>query len=885
VITNRTVTPPRLADLLLALASPDSERPFLLGDFREAFEERAAGNDGLAAARAWYWREALRSVPPLVMRRLRASRVPERRPPREPWSNVINDARYAMRLSRRSPLASLAIVATMTLGIASTTAVFSATNAVLLRPLPFPSSERVVRLSSIVPGGRLVPALAYPDLMDFRRLVPDFSDITVFAQNPLTLQHGPDPQLIQSLQVDDAYARVFMLRPMLGRLFVPADTVLNAASVAVLAYDFWMREFGGDGSIVGGTIRLDNGAVQVVGVLAPDAYIFPRASIDLLTPLSVPQNSFRKNRGAIWASAAGTLKPSASVERAGRDLASVAARLAKEYPNSNHDLGARLEPLREAVVGSVQSMLELLAAAITAVLFIACLNITNLILGRAQARSREFAVRSALGGSPARVRRQMFTESLLLASIGGALGVLLAPTLTRTLIAIYPDALPRADEIGIDASVFLVALAATVAAGVLAAIPTARRVARVDLNEDLRDGGRSGGGRRDRRASWGLVVTQVAASLALLFSAGLLLQTFWRLERVKPGFDPRQTLAFHVYAPGARYRSVPEFERYFGDAVAALREIPGVRVVSTTTLLPFGNGTFYDTFILEERGDLGPDNPGAILSVNTPGLERALGIPVLRGRSFTEQDDSTSEHVVMLNEVAARRFFPRHDAVGHLITWNGQSHWRIIGVVGSTHLGTLSDELAPVLYVPESQAPRRSRYLVMRTDVPLDQAVAAARRALRQIDPTIALSDVATMDDRIQRSLGAQRFRAALMATLGALALTLAIIGIYGVVAYSVSRRTREIGIRMALGEASHDVHRRIVFDALRVAGLGLGMGVVLALLCGKWLTIFLVDVNPYDGLMLAATTGILTAVIVVAAYGPARRAARVDPVAALRAD
>jgi putative ABC transport system permease protein len=881
---NRKVMPPRLADLLLALASPNAERPFVLGDFHEAFDERA-GTTGAAAARVWYWRETLRSLPPLARRRMQHVPATEPRPPREPWRHVLGDARYAIRIGRRSPLASLAIVVTMALGIASTTAVFDATNAVLLRPLPFPSSERVVRLSSVVPGGRVVPNLAYPDLMDFRRLVPDFSELSVFSPNDVTLQHGPDPQLVQSLQVDDAYARVFALRPMLGRLIVPSDTVVNAAKVAVLSYEFWMREFGGDRSIVGGTIRIDNEAVEVVGIMRPDAYIFPRASIDVLTPISVPQNSFRKNRGAIWASAAAKLKPTASVEQAGRDLTSVSALLQTEYPNSNHDLSARLEPLREAVVGSVQSMLELLAAAIAAVLLIACINIANLILGRAQTRSREFAVRSALGGSPARVRRQVFTESLLLASIGGALGVGLAPMLTHALIAIYPDALPRADEIGIDARVILVALAASVAAGVLAGIPTARRLARVDLTEDLRDGGQSGSGRRDRRVGRVLVVTQVAASLALLFSAGLLLQTFWRLERVKPGFDLRHTVAFHVYAPSARYQSVSSFNRYYDDAVAALQPIPGVRVVSSTTLLPFGNGTFYDTFVLEDRGDLGPNNPNAILSVNTPEFERALGIPLLRGRSFTRQDDSASEHVAMINEAAATRFYPGQDPVGHRVRWNGQDHWRIVGVVGSTHLGSLSDELAPVLYVPASQAPRRSRYLVVRADVSPEQVIAAARTALRQIDPTIALSDIATMEERIERSLGAERFRAALMATLGALALALAIVGIYGVVAYSVSRRTREIGIRMALGEASHEVRRRVVLDALRLAGLGLVIGVALALFSGKCLTVFLVGVNPYDGLMLAATTGILTAVIVAAAYGPARRAARVEPVTALRAD
>ncbi len=301
--------------------------------------------------------------------------------------------------------------------------------------------------------------------------------------------------------------------------------------------------------------------------------------------------------------------------------------------------------------------------------------------------------------------------------------------------------------------------------------------------------------------------------------------------------------------------------------------------------MPFSNRGSFDVFVQEERGDQGPNNPAAAISMNTADFERALGIPVIRGRAFTPQDDSASEHVVMINEVIAKRNYPGRDPVGMFINWNGQPHWRIVGVLGSTHLTSLNDELMPVLYVPVSQAPRRSRYLVVRADAPPDQVIAAARVALRGIDPTIALTDIATMDQRVERSLGAQRFRAALMATLGALALVLAVIGIYGVVAYSVSRRTREIGIRMALGEASHNVRRRVMMDAFRTAGVGLLVGGAAALACGKWLTAFLVGVSPYDGAMLATAAGLLSAVVFAAAYGPARRAARVDPVTALRAD
>jgi putative ABC transport system permease protein len=883
MMNDRGFNPPRLAERLLNIVSSTEDRAYVLADFEEEFEERA-NTAGLAAARAWYWREVLHSAAPLAARRAHLTR---RRPDLGTsggWTEIVGDMRYALRLSRRSPLAPLAIVATMTLGIAATAAVFAAANGVLLRPLPFPESERVVRLGTVVPDGHVAPTVAYPDALDYRRLVHEFSALTLFLRNDVTLQHGPDPESVRALEVDESYARVFSLEPALGRLLVASDSVFGAERVAVLSYGFWMREFGGDRSLVGKTIRLDDEPVTVVGVLSPDAYLFPRESVDLLTPLAIPPHSYMKSRGALWAGAAAKLRPAVSEEMAQRAVASVGDMLSREYPMSNHGLTGRLEPLREVVVGSVRPMLELLAGAIVTVLLIACVNVANLILGRAHARAREFAVRVALGGSPARVRRQVFIEALVPAVIGSMLGLLLSPVLVHLLVAVYPDALPRADEIGIGAPVVLFVMAATIAAAAMSCIPTARRVTRFDLSGDLR-AGKGSGTRGERRASRVLVTTQVAMSLALLFSAGLLGETLWRLDQSRPGFDSHRAVAFHVYAPTSRYRSTAEANQYFDRVVETIQTIPGVSVASTTTLLPFGNCCNFDTFVQEDRGDQGPKNPQAFISVDGPGFERALGIPLLRGRSFTAQDDSASARVVMLNAAAAKAMYGNRDPIGELINWNGQPHWRVVGVLASTHLMELSDEMKPVLYIPEAQAARRSRYVVVRGEAPANNVIVAARARLRAIDPTIALTDVATMDERIASSLGADRFRAVLMATLGALALALAVVGIYGVVAYSVSRRTREIGIRMALGEASHEVRLRVVADALRVASAGLVIGLGLALLGGRWLAAFLVGVSPNDGRLLAATVAILIGVVAATAYGPARRAAEVDPMAALRAE
>ncbi|HEY4132320.1 MAG TPA: ABC transporter permease, partial [Gemmatimonadaceae bacterium] len=714
--------PPAIATWLVRRASPAAERQFILGDLREAFDERVA-SIGLARARRWYWRDALASLAPLAARRffIATHRSSIATPGDSMWTSLLADLRHAARLSRRGALASFAVIATMILGVGSTTAVFSAMNAVLLRPLPFPHSERVVQLQGTLRDGRVIQTLAYPDLVDFQQTVPDFADLTVFQTNQRTLQHGSEPRLVHFVDVDDAYPRIFGTRIALGRGFTSEDAKVDAAPVVVLSNPFWASEFGSDRAIIGRIITLDDSPVQVVGVLAADAYTFPDPHADALEPLTIQPNTPMTNRGAMWAGAAALLKPGAVLAQTNRDLSAAAASIAQRFPNANRGISANAIGLRDAVVGSVAPMLELLAAAVAAVLLIACLNIANLILGRAQMRTREFAIRAALGGSPARVRRQVFTESLLLALIGGALGVALSPSLTHAIVGLYPTALPRANEVGIDMRVLLFASLTTLLAGVLSAIPSARRAARLDLSNDLRDGGRSGAGFRDRRFGRVLIVSQVAASLALLFAAGLLLRTFERLTTIDPGFDPRGVMTFHVFASSARYAEVADFDRYYANAAAALRAIPGVKEVSSTTMMPFGSGRFYDIFFPNDRGDQGANNPAAAVSFVAPGFERALGISVLRGRAFTPSDDSIAPRVVMINESLAKRHFPGRDPIGQTITWNTEKDWRIIGVLRTAHLDSLSEEAMPILYTSMLQSPKRSRYFVVRADTPPDQ--------------------------------------------------------------------------------------------------------------------------------------------------------------------
>ena len=398
-------------------------------------------------------------------------------------------------------------------------------------------------------------------------------------------------------------------------------------------------------------------------------------------------------------------------------------------------------------------MLSLLAAAVAAVLLVACLNIANLLLGRAQMRSHEFSIRAAIGGSPTRVRQQVMTESLVLAIIGGLLGALLAPALTRALILVYPDSLPRAEEVGIDVRVLLIAAVATIAAGVLFGNACRAKNDKVRSRARLcRDGGRTAGGHGQRRIGRVLIITQVAASLALLFSAGLLLETFARVTHENPGFDPHNTTTFHVFASRARYNTAADVARYYASATEALRAIPGVMDVSSADQLPLSGSRNVDTFVQEERGDQGASNPSSVLYITDVGYDRALRIPVLRGRPFVPQDDSSAEHVIIINDAFAKQKYAGVDPIGRMINWNGLPHWRIVGVVGSVRIDKLWEDPVPILYVPMQQAQRRARYFVIRSSLPAQKIVASAREALHRVDPTIAVTDAASMEQRVDAS-------------------------------------------------------------------------------------------------------------------------------------
>lgn len=796
-------------------------------------------------------------------------------------SALLDDLRYTVRVSARHRMVTGAVVATMALGIAVTTAVYSIVQAVLLNPLPFEESEQVLRLGMVLRDGRRITSNGLLDIEDYRRHAATLSDVTAVSLDRTTITSGGTPEQHDIALVDHAYDDVFRIRPAIGRFFAPGEYDFGAARVVLISDRLWRARFGADPGLVGRSIDLDHEKTTVIGVLPPMAYLFPSSEADFVGPLRPNPRSFHFNRGALWLQAAARMRPGVTVEQAEQDLARVVAGIADRFPDSMGGLRVRVERLHDAETRDARAMLILLSAAVATVLLIGCVNIANLLLGHSHARTREFAVRAALGGRAARLRRQVLTESLALSAVGGVIGVAVAPMLVRALLTLYPGEIARLSEIVVDWRVGAAGLAATTIAGVLSGIPTARRASRIDLTRDLRHGGRGAtGGTRVGRL---LIASQVALSLALLFASVLLVQTLRTIATTHPGFEATSVTTFYVNAPRARYRDTVDIEQYFARAADALRALPGMTGVATSSEMPFEGSGSRDVFIMKERGDLGHDNPQVRLATVSPDYWGLLRAPMRAGRPFSNADDAAGQRVVIVNEALAERYYPGQDPVGRVIDFNRED-WQIVGVAGSMRMESIAKSADPELYVPAAQLTRRGRYMLLRSAGPAP-ALADLSRALGSVDPTIAITDMATMADRVSDATAPERFRAVLFSSLGLIALVLSSLGIYSVLADVVTRQTREIGIRLALGEGEAGIRRRVVASAFRTVLAGAVVGVGLSFVAGRWLSGFLVGVDPWNAPALAAAAAVLGAVALAAAYIPARRASRVDPITALRAD
>jgi putative ABC transport system permease protein len=801
------------------------------------------------------------------------------------------DLRFGVRTLLRSPAVTALALLTLALGIGANTAIFSVVSGVLLEPLAFPRpDELVVVIDSAPKLGFPQFSASPPNFKDWREQNQVFSSLDAMARGRFTLTaKGAQPQAVAGAEVTGDFFRTLGVRPHLGRLLAPADDRPGGERVAVLSHELWHRRFGGDPGIVNRRITIDGRAHTVVGV-APPALKFPRQS-ELWVPLALDFS--KSSRGAHYLSVVGRLKPGVSLERAQTDLSAIARRLELQYPAQNTDWGVVLTRLRDVMVRDIRPALTMLQRAVWVVLLIACANVANLLLARMGSREREIAVRTALGAGRLRLARQIIAESVILFAAGGALGLLVALWGTRTLVALNPDAIPRAEGIGIDARVLVYTLLISVATGVVFGLVPALSAIGGRLSGALKEGGRAmAGGRRGNLVRDVLVIGEVALALMLLVGAGLLIQSFARLQSVDPGFKPRGVITAQVSLPAVKYPDDPRQAAFFQHALERIRSLPGVQHAASIYPLPLSSGSgFQLSFVVAGRPVPKPgEEQSAHVRFISPDYFRTMEIPALKGRAFTEQDGIDDQRVAVVNREMASRIWPGADPLGQRLTFGDPTQptakWMtVVGVVGDVRGSNLGNESEMELYCSQYQNPSSEAALVVRTAADPLSLVAPIRRALQEIDGDLPLDKVQTMEQVVSSSLAQNRVKTVLLGIFAALALVLAAVGVYGLVSFSVAQRTHEIGIRIALGARRVEVLAMIIRQGMKLIAIGLAVGLGGAFASSRLLADQVFKVSVVDPLTYIGVPVVLTAVALLANWLPARRATRVDPLAALRSE
>ncbi len=794
------------------------------------------------------------------------------------------DLRHALRTMRRRPTLSLAVISAIALGIGALTAVASVIEGVLLRPLPYPQPDRVVWLNGLSAStAAAIHGRANPyDVADWIRETRSFSAIAAFQTSHSTLLLPGGPERVGIADVSPGMDRVLQLPIEHGRYFRAEDFAPGVRSV-IVSDRLWRTRLGADPDIIGSRITLDATSFEVIGVLRPTVLPFP-PDADVWARLSLPQDDGGTRRAGVWLAVVARLRDNVSLETARAEMQGEVAALRQRHPQTNRDRGIELLPLRDGLVGSARSVVLLLAGSVLLVLLIACANIGNMLLAAALDRRREFAVRSALGAGTSRLVRLLLTESAVLAGIGAGLGLLLAPTLLRALLALYPGGLPRAAEVSINTPVLLLTALVTALVTVIAGLPSLRQARRLDLQSVIRSGERGLGTRQERWLRHGFVLLQSGLSAAMLFIGILLLRTLLALLHTPAGFDTAHLLTFEVGLSGPRFAELAQ-ESAFDDALLdRLRALPGVLQAGASSMLPLARGDFLDGFRREGFTDELPDLPIARLQNITPGYLETLGLPLRAGRTILASDNrADAPPVAVVNEALQRAYLP-DGALGKRIIFRGHL-LEVVGVVGDKRHESLREAARPELYLPRAQSdnPRSYAWVAVRTAGDPQALAAQVRRALAELDPTLGMEDIATMHTRIEDTLAPDRFRAGVIGALAVLALVLAVLGIYGVIAYAVSRETREIGIRMALGQSANSAVGEVLRRALALAGGGVAFGLLLGLMAGRLLSSFLAGVTARDPLAIVLVPVLLLSAAALAALGPARRAGRLDPATVLR--
>lgn len=800
----------------------------------------------------------------------------------------IGDLRLAIRRLRAAPGFTCVALVTMALGIGATTAIFTVVNAVLLTPLPFPQSDRLVGVFHVWEGARV--EMAPPNFLDLESRTTQLSHVAAYNTGGMTVTNAGDPARLMGVNVSGHFFDVLATPPHLGRTLMSADNEPGHTDVAVLSYPLWQSRFGGRADIIGQHITLDGRAREVVGVM-PQHFSWPEAS-ELWVPAEYDDAFRRTNRGAWYMDVIGRLAPGVTPAQADAEVHGIGAQLEQEYP-VNKNVGMTAQPLLETVVSATRPALLVLQGAVALVLLIACVNVANLLLARAAAREAEFAVRAALGAGRIRLARQLLIESLLLAGLGAALGLALAVAATRALVALAPAALPRLGGVHIDGTVVLFTAAVAVITGVIFGLVPAQQAARATLTDTMRERSASSpGGARGRRTRSALVVVELALAVLLLIGAGLLVRSFARLTNVDPGFDPSRGATFALRLPETAYDSDEKRALFYDTLKTSLTHLPGVTDAAAVLSVPPAPTHFELNFSVEGWP---PPKPG-----EAPTLEiriaddkyfPLMGIPVLRGRGFAGADRLGAPPVVVLTESAVRRYFPNDDPIGKriLLSWHREKGdsigGEVVGVVADVHSFGLDEDAPPQIYLALAQVPLESMAFVVRTARDPADTLTALREAVHRADPNLPVTRLETLEEHVSRSVAERRFYVLLLSVFAAVALVLAAVGIFGVLSYLVSQRHREIGIRMALGADRGSVVRLVLRQAMTSAVSGIAIGLVGAFALTGYMTSMLFELTATDPMTFTSVAATLLAVSLIAAWLPTLRAVRVNPTTALRSE
>jgi putative ABC transport system permease protein len=804
---------------------------------------------------------------------------------------MINDLRYAWRLLTKNPGFTFVALLTLALGIGANTLIFSLVNSILLQPLPYREPEQLVRMMQSSPKlGLPTWGVSQANFAAYRDENRSFESMAIYSSGGINLTGDAEPERLPVSNVTADFFKVLGVNPIAGRTFHEGEDTPGKNSVCVISYGLWLRRFAADPNVIGRTLMLNHAPVQVVGVM-PGSFKFPRGEIDLWVPIAFDAKRFAPYFGQVVA----RLKPGVTLGQAQAHTSEIVQNFGRQHPDRSESAGLSegngprtvITSLKEIVVGRTQKPLLVLLSAVAFVLLIACANVANLLLARATARTREMSVRISLGASRSRLVRQLLTESVLLATLGAIAGVVLAAFGLQLLDKLPITGIARIEEVRLSGTVLAFTATLTVLTGLLFGLMPALRAYAMGVRTGLHEGGRSSAAHR--RLNSALVAVQFALSLVLLIGAALLLKSFQRMESVDLGFNPEQTLTMGATLPRAKYENEEKALHFYNSALQQLRNAPGIKVAGLTTSLPFGEDGNSDNFIIEGQqppaSNASESEQAEVLSV-TPGAFQALAIPLLQGRDFQDTDNSNTTRVAIIDETLARRYWPVGDAIGKRIQTTGDQEWMtIVGVVGGVKQMRVTEEKYPHIYMALAQAPQARATFVVRTDGPAQAAFSTFRAAIKQVDPDMPFYRVRSMTELIGQTLSTQRLTNILLTSFAVLALLLAAVGIYSTMSLYVGSRTKEFGIRLALGAQPAALLRTVLRQGMLLTAAGVVVGLASAFALTRTIRSLLFEVSATDPWVFTTIPLLLVIVALVACYTPARRATKVDPLVALKED